>query len=100
MRIEVSRVFMYQEHSGAMKAGSKREADKADDKFLAEISHWIDTCKEHAFIMDLHNVAGTLHFDVKSAYKAACYILSQNLNMSELPIEDFKDWFKEFCGPE
>ena len=23
-----------------------------------------------------------------------------NLNMNELPIEDFKDWFEEMCGRE
>ena len=75
VKIEVSRIFKYQEHSGRANASTRNEAERADAKMLNDIGNWIESSKEHNYIKALQDLVGGLQFDLKCAYKAASYIL-------------------------
>ena len=99
-KIEVSRVFKYQQPSG--------EASGSPSKQQYRITEWIDMAARsenpqiHKILEDSRkeqrdDTSNMLGF--KNAYRLARAILSMNMNLVELSVEDFLDWFNELSTP-
>ena len=68
------------------------------NKKLQSIIDWIEqAARDSPHIHQLTDELGSISFDFKRAYKAAWLILSANMQLTELNIEDFQEWFDQLA---
>ena len=77
-----------------MNALRLQNAPQSVQKRIATVQEWIEQTKDSPAIVQLMDEAGSASFDFRRAYKAAFCILSANMPLKELNVEDFQEWFE------